>query len=94
MNNKMNIGRRRASVIMLITFIILIPSGIMMHLNDSPGFNDSRHHAMMLHNLCALIFVTAGGFHIKYNFNLIKKYFTDILSGYTQKNIFRNDSNT
>ena len=73
--NKTNTGRRRASVIMFITFTMLIPSGIMMHLFDSPGLEESKHHAMMLHNLCALIFVTAGRISYKIQFNSYKKIF-------------------
>jgi len=88
MNSKVNkkyIRRRRASVIMLLCFIMLIPSGIMMHLNDSPGLNESKHHAMMLHNMCAVIFVAAGVFHIKYNFNPVKKYIAELFSGFCLK---------
>lgn len=83
MNNKViksNAGRRRVSLFMVITFILLIPSGIMMHLNDGTVLNSSKHLAMMIHNLCAVIFVITGMFHIKYNFILIKKYITEIFN--------------
>lgn len=63
---------------MFFTFIILIPSGIMMHLNDAPGLNNIRFHAMVIHNICAVLFVISGIFHMTYNFNLIKKYITEV----------------
>ncbi|HOP65391.1 MAG TPA: DUF4405 domain-containing protein [Spirochaetota bacterium] len=71
--NKNN-GRRIVSLLMLFAFIILIPSGIMMHLNDVPGSFGDRHFPMVVHNLSAAVFVITGIFHIKFNFKLVKKY--------------------
>lgn len=75
---KKNNGRRNASLFMFFTFIILIPSGIMMHVNDAPGLSEQRFHAMAVHNICAVIFAVSGILHIKYNFNIIRKYLSEI----------------
>lgn len=71
-----NKGRGLASMMMLITFIMLIPSGIMMHLYDMPGDNGARHFAMGMHNICATVFVVSGLFHVKYNLRPIARYIT------------------
>ncbi len=71
---KKNNGRVLASMSMLVTFIMLIPSGIMMHMYDTPGDISIRHFAMGMHNICATAFVIAGLYHIKYNFRAILKY--------------------
>ena len=76
--SKTYIVRRRASLIMFFMFILLIPSGIMMHIYDGPVLNHGRHLAMLVHNICAIVFVITGMFHVKYNFALIKKYLTDL----------------
>lgn len=81
MNNKKNKtyeGRRKVSIIMFLTFILLIPSGIIMHFNDSPGANSIKHLAMVIHNISALVFVISGLFHLKFNYALFKKYFSGI----------------
>ena len=75
---KKNAGRRRVSLIMLFAFLALIPSGILMHLNDAPGLHNDKFIPMAVHNVTATIFVISGIFHIKYNFNLIKKYIAEI----------------
>lgn len=67
-------GRMLVSLLMFFFFILLIPSGIMMHLNDTPGLNNSKHIAMLIHNFSALFFVISGVIHIKNNFSLMKKY--------------------
>lgn len=74
---KKNSGRGLASMIMLVTFIMLIPSGIMMHIYDIPGQSGGKHFAMGMHNVCALIFVVSGMFHLKYNFRVIIKYISE-----------------
>lgn len=76
MNNgvKKNNGRGLASMMMLVTFLLLMPSGIMMHVYDMPGENGARHFAMGMHNICATVFVAAGLFHVKYNFRIIVRY--------------------
>ena len=74
---KKNNGRGLASMIMLVTFIMLIPSGIMMHIYDIPGNSSAKHFAMGMHNVCALIFVVSGVFHLKYNFRVIIKYISE-----------------
>lgn len=74
---KTNRGRRIAALIMLSAFIFLIPSGILMHLNDTPGLHNDKFFAMAVHNLSAIIFVVSGIFHIKFNYKLIKKYIVE-----------------
>jgi hypothetical protein len=71
-------ARRRVSMIMFFMFILLIPSGIMMHIYDGHVLNHGRHLAMLVHNICAIVFVITGLFHIKYNFSAVKKYLTDL----------------
>ena len=78
---KKNAGRRIVSLFMLFAFIVLIPSGILMHLNDNAGSHEDKFIAMAVHNLSALIFVVTGIFHIKLNFNMIKKYIAETWSG-------------
>lgn len=80
-----NMGRRIASLFMLFAFIVLIPSGILMHLNDSTGSHNDKFTAMAVHNFSAMIFVVSGIFHIKFNFKLIKKYITETLFTTTRK---------
>ena len=75
---KKNTGRRIVSLIMLFAFIVLIPSGILMHLNDTPDSHNDKFIAMVVHNFSAMIFVVSGIFHIKFNFKLIKKYLMEI----------------
>ena len=75
---KKNAGRRIVSLLMLFAFIALIPSGILMHLNDTAGSHNEKFIAMAVHNISAMIFVISGIFHIKFNFNLIKKYIAEI----------------
>lgn len=81
--------RSKISLIMFLTFFILIPSGIIMHLYDSPLLNHKKHAAMIVHNISAIIFVLSGIFHIKYNFRSVKKYLLEII--HNPFNI-RNDS--
>ncbi len=76
--SKTYIVRRRTSLIMFFMFILLIPSGIMMHIYDDPVLNHGKHIAMLIHNICATIFVITGMFHVKYNFSAVKKYLTDL----------------
>ncbi|HPS87616.1 MAG TPA: DUF4405 domain-containing protein [Spirochaetota bacterium] len=76
-----NTGRRIASLFMLSAFIVLIPSGILMHLNDTPGLNNDKFFAMAVHNISAMIFVVSGIFHIKFNLKLIKKYIAETWFG-------------
>ena len=78
---KKNTGRRIASLFMLFAFIVLIPSGILMHLNDTPGSHNDKFIAMAVHNFSAIIFVVSGIFHIKFNFSLIKKYIAETWFG-------------
>jgi len=73
--NKKNRGRKKVSIVMLIMFLLLIPSGILMHIYDGSVLNHGKHAEMMIHNLCAIIFVLTGLLHVKYNFQIIKKYF-------------------
>ncbi len=73
-NGKSFNGRGFASMVMLVAFCMLIPSGIMMHIYDSPGGEGSRYIAMGMHNIFAIIFVVAGIFHMRYNFRAITRY--------------------
>lgn len=74
-------ARRIVSLFMLFAFIVLIPSGILMHLNDTPGLHNDKFFAMAVHNISAIIFVVSGIFHIKFNFILIKKYIVETWFG-------------
>jgi len=76
--SKIYTARRRVSLIMFFMFILLIPSGIRMHIYDGTVLNHGRHFAMLMHNICAAVFVVTGLFHVKYNFTAVKKYLTDL----------------
>ena len=72
-------ARRRTSLIMCFMFILLIPSGLMMHIYDGPVLNHGGHIAMLIHNICATVFAVTGLIHVKYNFTAVKKYLADLL---------------
>ncbi len=57
-------GRAIASLCMFFSFVLLIPSGILLHVFSSDQFEARRHLLMTVHNVCALIFVVSGSAHL------------------------------
>lgn len=73
------INRRAVtSLTMLFAFIILVPSGILLH--DSS--EASRHLLMALHNTAALILTITAIIHFYFNWKAIKTY---VMEGYKLK---------
>jgi heme A synthase len=67
---------RRAitALTMLCSFVLLLPSGIIMHfVADEPSLL-LRHAVMTIHNTCSLIFVVAALVHIVFNWKSIVHY--------------------
>jgi hypothetical protein len=57
-------GRAISSLFMFFAFLLLIPSGILLHIFSSDQFEVQRHVFMTIHNICAIIFVVSGLFHL------------------------------
>ncbi|MBN2223966.1 MAG: DUF4405 domain-containing protein [Deltaproteobacteria bacterium] len=63
MNERRKVGMRGrviASLFMLFSFCLLIPSGILLHVFTPDGFDTRVHALMTIHNVCAIIFVISG----------------------------------
>jgi hypothetical protein len=60
-------GRVIASLFMLLSFCLLVPSGILLHVFSPDGFDTRVHVLMTVHNVCALVFVVSGVAHLVFN---------------------------
>ncbi len=70
--NRLN-KRGVASLVMLWSMILLVPSGIMLHGTDG-SFSVLRHGLMTVHNFSAMVFAAAAACHIAMNWKAIKNY--------------------
>jgi hypothetical protein len=59
--------RTIASLFMLYSFIVLVPSGIALHVTADDGPGIANHIAMTLHNVSAAVFLISGIVHIVLN---------------------------
>lgn len=59
--------RAVSSLFMTFSFVLLIPSGILLHVFSSDQFEARRHILMTIHNACALIFVVSASAHLIFN---------------------------
>lgn len=57
-------GRAITSLFLFFSFILLIPSGILLHVFSPDQFESYRHVFMTVHNSCAIIFVVSGAVHL------------------------------
>jgi hypothetical protein len=60
-------SRTISSLFMLFSFIVLVPSGIAMHVVAEDGPATASHVAMTLHNVSALVFLISALTHIVLN---------------------------
>jgi hypothetical protein len=77
MDKKQRIGlKARAvwSLFMFFSFLLLIPSGILLHVFSSGDFEAQQHVFMTVHNVCALIFVVSGTAHLVLNRKSVLSY--------------------
>ncbi len=63
-----------ASLFMLFSFTLLLPSGIMLHHFASASFQPTQHLLMTVHNTAAIIFVSSAVSHVVFNWKTISKY--------------------
>jgi hypothetical protein len=67
----MTMGKRNlrtfSSLLMLYAFVVLVPSGIALHVTAEDGPEVANHIAMTLHNVSALVFLVSGISHIVLN---------------------------
>jgi hypothetical protein len=67
-------GRAVSSLFMFFSFLLLIPSGILLHVFSSDQFESHRHVFMTVHNVCALVFVVSGSVHLFRNRKAVRSY--------------------
>ena len=75
-SQKQQLNRRSLNVlVMLFSFILLPPSGIIIHSTHELAERETiRHFAMSVHNLSAIIFLSACVIHIVINRKVLFKY--------------------
>jgi hypothetical protein len=76
-DNKQKIGMRGraiASLFMLFSFLLLIPSGILLHVFSRGQFDTRLHILMTVHNVCSIIFVVSASAHLVLNQKSIGSY--------------------
>jgi hypothetical protein len=78
MTKKITNRRAVTSLTMLFAFLILLPSGILLH--DSS--ETSRHLLMALHNTAALVLTITAVIHLYFNWRVIVTY---VIEGYKFK---------
>ncbi len=66
--------RALSTLLMLISFLLLPPSGIALHLADPSSQAGARFIFMAIHNVAAVIFLVAGAFHVVYNRRPLRAY--------------------
>lgn len=66
--------RSFASLFMLFSFILLVPSGIVMHFAAELPGNQLHHASMAAHNAAALIFLPSAIMHLVLNWKAIVRY--------------------
>ena len=67
-------GRAVSSLFMFFSFLLLIPSGILLHTFSSGQFESHRHVFMTVHNVSALVFVISGSVHLFRNRKAVRSY--------------------
>jgi len=78
-NQKTGLNKRYLNVLlMLFSFILLPPSGIIIHSTHGMGERELlRHLAMTVHNYSAVIFLITCVIHLAVNRKILLKYITD-----------------
>jgi len=61
--NQLN-KRAIAALSLLLSFVLLLLSGIVLHLADFAPFQPTRHAPMTVHNTYSLIFVISTSIHL------------------------------
>jgi hypothetical protein len=59
---------------MFFSFVLLIPSGILLHVFDRGPFDTRLHVLMTIHNVCSIIFVVSGTAHLILNRKSVLSY--------------------
>jgi hypothetical protein len=67
-------GRAIASLFMLFSFVLLIPSGILLHIFARGPFDTRLHVLMTVHGVCSIIFVVSGLAHLILNRKSVLSY--------------------
>jgi len=67
-------GRVIASLFMLLSFCLLVPSGILLHVFSPDGLDARVHVLMTVHNVCALVFIVSGVAHLIFNRRSVLSY--------------------
>jgi hypothetical protein len=70
---KMN-TRSLAALFMFFSFILLVPSGIAMHLAAQSSAGQWHHATMAAHVAAALIFLVSAAIHLAVNWHAIMRY--------------------
>jgi len=60
-------GRAVWSLLMFFSFLLLVPSVILLHVFSSGDADARRHLFMTIHNVCSLIFVVSASAHLVLN---------------------------
>jgi hypothetical protein len=67
-------GRAIASLFMFFSFILMIPSGILLHVFARGPFDTRLHILMTIHDVCSIIFVVSGTAHLILNRKSVLSY--------------------
>ena len=80
---KVSLNKRAITALtMFFSFLILLPSGIMMHFVADESTSLLRHAVMTIHNSCSFIFVVSAAIHIVFNSKLLLRYMQSKTSEY------------
>ncbi|MDH7500071.1 MAG: DUF4405 domain-containing protein [candidate division NC10 bacterium] len=79
--NRLN-TRAMVSSAMFFSFLWPPPTGIALHLTESTSFQSVRHFLMAVHNMSALLFLTAVSFHLGLNWRAMAQYLVSKVADY------------